>query len=358
MPLHAGQAFPVLLFADVLGVVLDMQFVGQLARPGDLVALALVLGEAHGERLDVGILLRQACGHVAGIDAGRQERAHLHVGHVVVAHAFAHSGVDGLHGVLAAAVLVEVVRGAPVALGFRRAVGAHGHAVRGLQLVDALEERLGQRRELEAQVLLQRLLVELAFVGGVLQDAFDLGGEDELRAGLAVLHGVVKRFDAEEVARAEQLAALLVPDGEREHAAHLVQQQLAPGQVRHQQRLGVGLGLERPAVRGQLVAQVAVVVDLAVEHDGVVADGERSGGGAFRSRRRHDGVMRARGAHHGLAAVLEVDERQAPMPQRHAVGKVLALAVGAAVRHDVAHGLQRGRVGFGRAGESADTAHE
>ncbi len=134
VPLHAGQAGPVLLLGDVLGVVLDVQLVGQLARPADLVALPLVLGEAHGERLDVRVLLGQARGHVAGIDAARQKRAHLHVGHVVVAHALAHGRIDGLHGVLAAAALVEVVRGPPVAARGHGAVGAHGQAVGGSSL--------------------------------------------------------------------------------------------------------------------------------------------------------------------------------------------------------------------------------
>ena len=363
VPLHARQARPVLLLADVLGAVRDVQLVGQLARPGYLVALALVLGEAHGERLDGGVLLGQACGHVAGVDAARQKRAHLHVGHVVVAHALAHGGVDGLHGVLAAAALVEGVLRAPVAAHLDGAVGAHGHAVGGGQLEDALEERLVERRELEAQVLLERVLVERALVGGVLQDALDLGGEDELRAGRALLHRVVERLDAEEVARAEELAGGAVPDGEREHAAQAVEHALAPGEVAREQHLGVRARLELPALGLELRAQVAVVVDLAVEHDGVVA----LRGGRLRARAGravgHErgggdgGGMIAGRAHHGLVAALEVDEREPPVPERDAVVYVLPLAVRAAMRHDVAHGLQDGQVGLDSPGEPADSAH-
>ena len=74
--------------------------------------------------------------------------------------------------------------------------------------------------ELEAQVLLERFTVELARVVRMLEDALDLGCEDEA----AVLLRVVKRLDAEEVARAEELAGGAVPDGEREHAAQLIEQ--------------------------------------------------------------------------------------------------------------------------------------
>ena len=60
----------------------------------------------------------------------------------MVAHAVAHDLVDGARGVLAVAVLVEVVLGAPVAALGDGAVGVHGHAVRGRKLEDALEEGL------------------------------------------------------------------------------------------------------------------------------------------------------------------------------------------------------------------------
>ena len=52
-----------------------------------------------------------------------------------------------------AAALVEVVLRPPVAAHLGRAVRAHGHAVGGGQLEDALEEGLVERAELEAQVL-------------------------------------------------------------------------------------------------------------------------------------------------------------------------------------------------------------
>ena len=153
-----------------------------------------------------------------------------------------------------------------------------------------------------------------------------------------------------------------VPDGEREHAAQAVEHGLAPGEVAREQHLRVRMGLERPALGLQVGAQVLVVVDLAVEHDGEVAlrgRGFRAGhGGAAAQGGRGDArfVLASR-AHHGLVAALEVDERQAAVPERDAVVEVLPLAVGPAVRHDVAHGLQRGQIGLDGPGEPADSAH-
>ena len=327
VPLHTGQAFPVLVLADVLVGVGDVQLVGKLVGPRDLVAhhaagaLGVVSGgvlvaiEAHSERFDVGVFLGQAGRHVAGVDARGQEAADLDVCHVVVADAVAHGFVDRLDGILAAALRVEVVLGAPVATLGDGAVGVHGHAVCGSQLEDALEERLGKGAELEAQVLLERFAVELARVVRMLEDALDLGSEDEA----AVLLRVVERLDAEEVAGTEQLARIAVPDGEREHAAQTVEHAFAPRQIAREQDLGVGVGLELPALRLELGSQIAVVVDLAVEHDGEAALGGsllgRAAWGAVKAQRRRgdDGGVVARGAHHGLVAVGKIDERKTAM---------------------------------------------
>ena len=143
----------------------------------------------------------------------------------------------------------------------------HGHAVRGREFEDALEEGLRQRAELEAQVLFERFAIELTGVGGVLQDAFDFGREDEL----AVLLRVVKRFDAEEIARAEELARRSVPDGEREHAAQAVEHAFAPCEIAREQHFRIGFRLELPALRLEFGAKVLVVVDFPVEHDGEIA---------------------------------------------------------------------------------------
>lgn len=94
-----------------------------------------------------------------------------------------------------------------------------------------------------------------------------------------------------------QLATLLVPDGEREHAAQAVEHAFAPCQIAREQDFGVGVGLELPALRLELAAQIAVVVDLAVEHDGEAPLGGsllgRAARGAIKAQRRRgdDGGM-------------------------------------------------------------------
>ena len=56
-----------------------------------------------------------------------------------------------------------------------------------------------------------------------------------------------------------QFARIAVPDGEREHAAQAVEHAFAPCQIACEQDFGVGVGLELPALRLKLGAQVAVV---------------------------------------------------------------------------------------------------
>ena len=88
--------------------------------------------------------------------------------------------------------------------------------------------------------------------------------------------GEEQRLDAERVAGAEQHPLLGVPDEEREHPAQPGHRGRAPVVVGGDDRLGVALGRERrPVLAGQLLAQLEVVVDLAVEHDRVAAVGVR-----------------------------------------------------------------------------------
>ena len=220
MPLHALEHVPEFRFGDGFRIILDFELVGQFARPRDLVLLAFVFGESYGERFDGRVLFGKACGHVARIDARGEKRPYFDVGDVVVAYRIVHRRVNGLDRVLAAAGFVEVVAGYPVALVFDRSIGAHGQAVGGREFEDALEKGFGESRELEAQVLLERFFVEFALVGRVFEDALDFGGKDELRAAGAVRNGVVERFDAEEVACAEEFLLLGIPDCECEHAAY------------------------------------------------------------------------------------------------------------------------------------------
>ena len=67
--------------------------------------------------------------------------------------------------------------------------------------------------------------------------------------------------------------------------------------------------------------------------------------------------MLAGRADHRLASAFKVDKGQTAVTQCDAIVNVLAFAVGAAVRDDVAHSLQRRHVLFSCLSESADAAH-
>ena len=172
----------------------------------------------------------------------------------------------------------------------------------------------GLRHVLQRQVVLQRGAVHTAGALGAaeqLEQRLLLGAERDRAVGEP---GGEQRLDPERVARAERRPGLGVPDDEREHAAQPVDDVLAPQVVAGDDRLGVALGRERrrPRRRARL-AQLQVVVDLAVEDDPVAAVG----------------------VGHRLVAVLDVDERQ-PVEAEHgpAVPPGLVL-VGAAVAHAV-----------------------
>jgi hypothetical protein len=96
----------------------------------------------------------------------------------------------------------------------------------------------------------------------MLEDRLDLRPEYEaVRTRV-----IVEWFDPEPVARHEQRLLLLVPDGEREHAAQPRHDPLPPLFPTVQDHFGVGRRGEGVA-RREFSADVVVVVDLAVEDD-------------------------------------------------------------------------------------------
>ena len=169
------------------------------------------------------------------------------------------------------------------------------------------------------------------------QDRLDLAGEEQHLA-LAVRRGHagdVERLDAEVVAGQGEPLLLAVPDGQAEHPVEPVERVGAPLRERLQHHLGVGVGGEGAAERDELLAQVEVVVDLAVVRDRVATVG---------------GV-------HRLLAVRDVDDRQPPVGQAARAARDDALTVRAAVLLAVVHPLQQRVVGVESvvAGDAAHT---
>src|SRR5207302_39141 len=103
-----------------------------------------------------------------------------------------------------------------------------------------------------------------------------------------------------------------------------------------QQHLRVAAGGEPAAARLQLAAQVAEVVDLAVEDEG-------------------DGAVLAS---HRLLAGDEVDDRQTCHPECRLAIQIAAGVVGAAVLEDLQHRVEDLAVAAARADPAGDAAHQ
>jgi len=206
----------------------------------------------------------------------------------------------------------------PVALDLQLAVFKDGG--RGWrQLLDSLEHGQGRRDVAGAQVEIQRLVVELARNGSVLQQRLDLAAEAE--ALLAEV--IVEWLLAEAVAGEEEPLLARVPDGEGEHAGEALGQRVAPLLVAVNQDLGVAARPEGMPAGDQLVAQPEIIINLAIEGNG-------------------DGAVLV--VHRLRAVHGQVDDGEAPMPQRNRALDERAAAVGAAVGDDVGHALEQRRV--------------
>ena len=118
------------------------------------------------------------------------------------------------------------------------------------EALDAVEERLGAVLVgPEAQVAVDRALVDLLLVEPALQDRCDLAGEQQHLAVVAGGRdpGDVERLDAEVVAGQGEPTLLAVPDGQAEHAVEPVEGLGPPLGERLEHDLGVGVGGEGAA---------------------------------------------------------------------------------------------------------------
>jgi hypothetical protein len=248
----------------------------------------------------------------------------------------------------------------------------------GRQDVDVLEEGLRREVVLEGEVLDQRGRIELGRHGAAGEHGFDLAAErQEVRS-----HRIVQRLDAVAITRQMQRVVPGVVQPEREHAvqaSHTLGAELLP---RVEQDLGVGAGPEDVAARDELVAQLAIVVDLAVvgQPIAMVRAGHRLV--AIRAEIDDRQPAMAQGQREGLlgdlvAVVAATEDREVLVVVREAlVGELgpraaamwVALAdtevrvpcvIRPAVREHVGHPADRLRVDrpLGEAGDASDAAH-
>src|SRR5262249_27899474 len=144
---------------------------------------------------------------------------------------------------------------------------------------------------------------------------------------------VVEGLLAGAVAGEEQLLTATIEDREGEHPVQAVEARRAPLLVRVDDHLGVRAGAEVVAAVLELVAELDVVVDLAVrDHRERLILGED-----------------------GLAAALEIDDRQAAHPRGEPALVEVPFAVRASVAQYLAHAAKQ--IGLLEAGEAEDPAH-
>ena len=157
------------------------------------------------------------------------------------------------------------VLGAPVDVVGERAVRLHGaHGRRG-QLAHAVQDRVRRRDDgVEAHVVVQGDLVDRRVDLAALEQRRQARGEPQPVRG----PGVVQRLDPEPVAAQGEHAGVAVQDGEGEHPEEALDARRAPLVEGLEQHLGVGVGEEAVAVALQLLAELAEVVDQAVEDGG------------------------------------------------------------------------------------------
>ena len=319
--------------SDQLVVVGAVQL-GHLAGQLQLVERALLEPDREGAHA-VGALARGERGERRRVDPAGQHHADRHVRDQMradgVAQALAQLGRQ-LRLALGALPARRHRPRAGVAAQPRLAV-LHDQDVTGRELSRFLEDRQRRRDRVEREERLERVQVDFTRHLGLAQQRLQLGRERQRAAGDAV----VERLDPEAVAREEQALLEPVPQRDREHAPQVLDERRPPLLVQMDQHLRVALRGEPVSRALEPLAQLAVVVDLAVLHDldAAVLVADR------------------------LVRALQVDDRQPPRGQRHGVLDELARAVGPAVDERLVHRVHDARVD-GRAVErqqAADATH-
>ncbi len=270
--------------------------------------------EADGERVEVRQRLRRQGRDAAGIHAAREVGADRDIGDQLAIDGLAKQPVEFFEVLLvrrAVEAIAEVE--VPVALRPKRArLRGQEDAVPGSQQLHSGEQRAVGEDVLEGEVLEQMRQAHRRSEPVMLQQRLDLRAEDDHGPDL----GVVQRLDAVSITREEQLTPTPVPDGEREHAVEALDAFGSPVRIGVEHDLGVGVGSKGAPLSLQLEPQLAVVVELAVVGDDVVAGG----------------------IDHRLVALgPRIDDREAAIGEPDRPVGVLTLAIRAAVGDDVAH---------------------
>ena len=267
-----------------------------------------------------------------GIDAARNVSADLDVGHGLPLHRTRKGLVERLvvFGVAGEAQGLDRTgeRPTPVALQPRRSP-LPGQRVAGWDLLDLGEHGPLAHHSPEANRLDQRARIDRQRHFPVGEQSLDLGGEDE---GLAI-RPPEQRADAEGIPQEMDGACVAVPDGDRELAVQHAGHAGAVLLIEVQQDLDLGVGGKDMALGGEGCAQLAVIINLAIEDDGnrLVLVEDR------------------------LLAGCHIDDGQTPCPERYSRPLPEAGRIGPAVPQALGHALEGRSIVW--PGEAGDPAH-
>ena len=227
------------------------------------------LGETDREGLHLAAELGHHRRDCARVDAAREEHAQRHVADELLAHGFPKHRAQRRALVVQVALAlavggVDVQLGRPVAPNDRRPrVERPRQRMARAQLADTADDAARRRHELVGQVFVEGNRVDALAQRPVPQQRFQFGREDQALP----VDRVMERLDADPVPREEQNGTPAVQHGKGEHAVEAIDHVLAPLLVAVDEHLGIGLRDERVSRRDQLLAQLAMVIDLPVLDD-------------------------------------------------------------------------------------------
>jgi hypothetical protein len=205
----------------------------------------------------------------------------------------------------------------------------------GRQIEHAAVNRAWRRHAEPRQIFARRSRIDLAGETVSSQQRIELGAEEK-SAGCEP--GIIQRLDAEGVARDKKPPFPVIPDGEREHAAETGQAIFLPVGIGLQEHFRVAVGFECVSGLLEFGSEFAVIVDGAVENQGVAAVG---------------GL-------HRLMAVRGIENGQAAHAKGSLMDRGVAFIIGPAVNHRRTHApdcLRPGFGGFAGAHEAGYAAH-
>ena len=314
VPDHLGQvAHRVELHAQIvmLGLVIVRHQLGVVILIGRLV-------ETQSEGID---LLHARLAHHrhdgAGVHPPGEVDPDRHVADQLPLHRLLEVYRDLLQPFPLALAVIEAVFQAEIGRQLADISTFHDHIMRRRQPEDMFEQGFIRLGVAQVDMVMQRLGIQFPAYLRVEQDRFLLGSEDEA----PILCIVMQRFDPEVIPGQHQPFPPLpaVEDGEGEDAVQAGKGLRALVGVKLQDHLGIGGGMEAVALRQQLFAQFAVVVDLPVVDD------------------RQAFIL----VEDRLIAGGQVDDAQAAVPQADLAGRVNRPGIRPTVRQDAAHRLHQ-----------------